>query len=343
MKVAIVNDMPMAREVLRRIIAAAPGLEVAWLANDGAEAVAKCHQQPPDLVLMDLIMPVMDGVEATRQIMSGDPCPILVVTATVDGNASKVFEAMGNGALDVVATPTIGTDGQLHGGAELLSKISQLARLTTPRPSRASAAATLPAATMQLPFLVAIGASTGGPNAVVQILEQLPPTFSAPVVIVQHVDQRFALNMAEWLNSQSHIPVTIAEPGDSPRRGRAYLAASNDHLILDCNQCFAYCQEPLANPFRPSVDVFFSSLAANWPGDGAAVLLTGIGQDGAKGMLILRNRGNWRTFAQAEASCVVYGMPKAAVEIGAAEQIIAPDAIARQLLQLLNSQLPPQP
>ncbi|MDP2107007.1 MAG: response regulator, partial [Desulfobulbaceae bacterium] len=191
MKIGIVNDSVMAVEVLRRIIVTCPEHQVAWCAANGAEAVALCHQTPPDLVLMDLLMPVMDGVEATRRIMKTTPCAILIVTASVTGNSSLVYEAMGAGALDVVATPVLGLSGAGTAANELLRKIDIIGKLIgcspkstrRPKPHQESKPPNRP----QDPPLIVIGASTGGPQALTTVLTKFPANLPAAVVIVQHM------------------------------------------------------------------------------------------------------------------------------------------------------------
>lgn len=329
MRIAIVNDMLMALEVLRRVVESVPNYEVAWVAKDGEQAVDLCAKDIPDLILMDLIMPVMDGAEATRIIMERSPCCVLVVTATVEGNASKVFEAMGYGAMDAVATPVLGAGGEIDGAKDLLTKIDRLRHLIKPR-FDASKSSIL---RVKETGLIVIGSSTGGPNALATIMKSLPVDLPASIIVIQHVDQHFAAGMAEWLGRQTELPVQVAVEGEKPQAGRVYMAATNDHLVLSDNHSFVYTPDPMGNPFRPSADVLFESVAANWRGQGAAVLLTGIGRDGAKGMLTLKNMG-WPTIAQDKDSCVVYGMPKAAVELGAASEVLEPVRIASRLIEI---------
>lgn len=322
MRIAIVNDMSLAVEALRRVLMQAPEHKIAWIAYTGAEAVQKCAHDRPDLILMDLFMPEMDGIEATRQIMQRSPCAILIVTADVEHSSAKVFEAMGHGALDAVNTPILGSSGTPEDARLLLSKIKTIGKLigkTEFTPIHA-----------HFP-LVIIGASTGGPKAIVTILSQLPPDFGAAIVIVQHVDVQFARGMIDWLGQQTALPVRKAMSGDRPTKGTVLFAYTNDHLCLQSNGTFAYTPYPIDYPYRPSVDVFFRSVAQYWKDQGTAILLTGMGRDGAEGLKTLRQRG-WYTIAQAEESCVVYGMPKAAVELNAAIDVLSPDAIATALL-----------
>jgi two-component system, chemotaxis family, response regulator WspF len=333
MKIAIVNDSLIEVEVLRRIIVVTPEHEIAWIARDGAEAVAKCAQDTPDLVLMNLVMPVMDGVEATRRIMSNYPCAILVVTSSVGINSAKVFEAMGYGALDAINTPTIGTNGDTKGGEELLKKINKIAILIGKAPSNLKSKIQNPKSLV--PPLIAIGSSTGGPQAIATILSSLPENLGAAVAIVQHVDVEFAPGLADWLSHQTRLPVSLASANSSLEAGKVVIAATNDHLVLQSNLTLQYTKEPQDYPYRPSVDRFFDSVAEHWPAKGIAVLLTGMGKDGAKGLLALRAAG-WHTIAQDQASSVVYGMPKAAAQLGAAVEILPVDAIANAFVKHLS-------
>jgi two-component system response regulator WspF len=301
MRVAIVNDLKTAQEALRRIVLQLPGAQIAWVADDGEQAVEKAARDRPDVILMDLVMPKMDGAEATRRIMDASPCPILLVTSSVSGNLSLVYQAMGFGGLDAVDyTQT----------EKLLTQLRHLQR-GTEKPSVAS----------EDPPLVAIGASTGGPEAVAQILERLPADLPAALVLVQHMDGEFIPNFALWLRGRSRLPVELAQAGARPRKGTVFVAGTSEHLVLRPGGRFAYTVEPVDNPHTPSADVFFTSAVRCWPRGGVAVLLTGMGEDGALGLLALRRAG-WHTLAQDQASCVVYGMPKAAVQLQAATETI---------------------
>ncbi len=323
MKVAIVNDMPMALEGLKRVVQSTGDHEVVWTAWDGLEAVERCAIERPDLILMDLIMPKMNGVEATARIMQSTPCPIMVVTASVNENSSMVFEAMGKGALDAVNTPLlIGQAGNVEQSA-LLRKISILKVLTkpfVPTKSKIDISTEKIEKVSSKKHLLAIGASSGGPQALSILLKDIPSDFKAAIVIVQHVDEQFTQGLADWLNLKSNLPVMVAVAGDRPMPGKILLAGSNNHLVLSGNGALCYQEEPVDMPYRPSVDVFWRSLHQYWQGELSAVLLTGMGRDGAEGMLELRNGGAY-TIAQDEESCAVYGMPKAAVKLNAAMDI----------------------
>jgi two-component system, chemotaxis family, response regulator WspF len=335
MKIAIVNDLMIAVEALRRTILSVPGYKLAWVAKDGGEAVMRCKTDKPDLILMDLIMPVMDGAEATKKIMAETPCPILVVTATVTGNFAKVYEAMGHGALDAVNTPVLGAKGDLEGAEPFLQKMRTVERLIGYRHQHLEPPA--PAEPepefddKRLP-IIGIGVSTGGPDAISQVLAQLP-RLGAPIVIIQHIGAEFAPGLAAWLKKNTDHDVRIALQGEKPEAGRVYLASTDDHLVLLPSGRFDYTPIPKEIPYRPSVDVFFKSLLAA-PVFGIGVLLTGMGRDGADGLLRLRHAG-WHTIAQDKTSSIMYGMPKAAAEINAAVQVLALTRIAQAIVEHL--------
>jgi two-component system response regulator WspF len=338
MKIGIVNDLPLAVEALRRTLAFKPEHHVIWVAHDGAQAVERCAQTPADLVLMDMIMPGMDGVEATRRIMAGTPCPILVVTVSVGANSARVFEAMGHGALDAVDTPVLKADDPRASVAPFLKKIDSIAGLISAKgliqkPDTVRVDRT--GGRVGRERLVAIGASAGGPAALAKVLGALPKDFPAAIVIVQHVDERFADGMAEWLSRDSALPVRVAQEGDRPTVGTVLLAGTNDHLRLTAADRLGYTAEPREQAYRPSVDVFFESVSMTWPGEAVGVLLTGMGRDGAIGLKALRNKGHY-TIAQNQATSAVYGMPKAAVKLNAAVDILPIERIAPRLAFVFN-------
>ncbi|MCP4700198.1 MAG: chemotaxis response regulator protein-glutamate methylesterase [Gammaproteobacteria bacterium] len=337
MRIGIANYSTI--ENIRKIVCSAPNREVAWLARNGAEAVEKCARDTPDLVLMDLHMPVMDGMEATRRIMQESPCPILMTTAAVNENAAKVFEALGHGALDAVNTPLPGNDPSARQSKELLlKKINTIAKLCgcSFEKQRISVPEAAPrAVSAKVPPLVVIGSSTGGPKAVANVLSRLPADLKAAIIIVQHVDEEFSASLANWLDAQVPFCVCLAREGECAKSGNAYVAGTNDHLELTARLRFAYTPNPRTLPYRPSVDVFFKSVAKHWPDKGEAILLTGMGKDGAQGLAALRRTG-WHTIAQDKASSVVYGMPKEAKRLGAAREILSLEKIGPAILKFLG-------
>jgi two-component system response regulator WspF len=341
MRIAIVNDLALAREVLRRLIGSVPDYSVAWMAENGEEAVRLAGQDRPDIILMDLVMPVMDGVEATRRIMNQNPCPILLVTSSVSGHFNMVYQAMGHGGLDAVNTPTLGADGKVKDGEGILNRIAKLTRavagdFSSQRSAVSGQRSAVSGQRQDLPVLVALGASTGGPEALAQILQALPANLPASVVVIQHIASDFAPSLAKWLQDRCSLGVRVARDKDTPRAGEVLLAGTDDHLVLSSDRHLCYRVEPADYPYRPSVDVFFDSLASFWSRPGVAALLTGMGSDGARGLACLRQAG-WYTVAQDEATSVVYGMPRAAVERKAACQVLPLPHIAPAILAQLKS------
>jgi len=334
MRIAIANDMPLAVEALRRALAAEPEYQLIWVASNGEEAVSRCRDDLPELLLMDMLMPGMDGVEATRRIMHDTPCAILIVTSDVERNMSRVFDAMGAGALDVVAAPSLGPQ-QVLDAAAVRRKIHNIAWMIGHKTSRSVKPTPVRSTENRGKRLVAIGASAGGPASLVELLRQIPPDFPASIVLVQHVDEVFAAGMAQWLGSESHMPVRLAREGEVLQPATVLLAGTNNHLYLAPEGRLVYRREPADQVYRPSIDVFFESVATYWRGDAIGVLLTGMGRDGARGLKLMRERG-FHTIAQDQASSAVYGMPKAAVALGAAAEVLPLDRIAVRLLERLG-------
>ena len=346
MKIAIANDLPMAVEILRRLVTGCGKHEIIWIAENGKVAIEKCAHQVPDLILMDLIMPVMNGVESTRRIMKLSPCPILVVTASVEGNSALVFEAMGAGALDVVATPILDV-GREAGGRELLQKIESIGKVVginerpVPPPSnqRLQAKRKLQG---EGECLVAIGSSTGGPKALLKILQKIPANSPASFVVIQHMDELFSEGMADWLDNQVNIKVRVLTEGEVPQPGVVLIPSTDNHVIMHPNNSVGYSRKGRSlngkdTFYHPSVDVFFQSVARYWRGKCIGILLTGMGRDGAEGLLTLQQQG-YVTIAQDKQSSVVFGMPKAAIEIGAAQKILPIDTIGLTINELLAAE-----
>jgi two-component system response regulator WspF len=343
MRIAIVNDLPLAVLSIRRALARTPEHEVIWVASDGAQAVEACARNRPDLILMDLVMPVMNGVDATRHIMGSHPCAILIVTVSVEEHVALVFEAMGAGALDAVNTPGSSVGGEDH-GANLLAKISTLSRLIEPMdggpdakdPEDARGIRGQPQAT-----LVGVGASAGGPSALARILRDLPAGLPAGIAIVQHVDSQFAPGLAAWLQDQCRWRVRLAEEGDGIETGTVLLAGQDRHMVMTPSQHLAFVPEPRECLYRPSIDVFFESIARCWKGRTVGVLLTGMGRDGARGLKMIRDAGN-PTLVQNRETSAVFGMPKAAMDLHAASEVLPLGEIALRVGHILSGKTFPQ-
>jgi two-component system, chemotaxis family, response regulator WspF len=274
MRIAIVNDMPLAVEALRRALAFEPAHQVIWVAGDGLEAVRLCAELTPDLILMDLIMPVMDGVEATRQIMAETPCAIVIVTMDRQQNVSRVFEAMGHGALDVVDTPALGgRQSQGSGGAPVAQDPQYwLADRPAKRAGGCGPKPRVQRGSGKRQSWWRSALRRAARRRWKPCSRACPGNFGAAIVLVQHVDQVFAAGMAEWLSSAAGLPVRLAWEGEPPQPGVVLLAGTNHHIRLLKNGTLAYTAEPVNEIYRPSIDVFFESVASHWNGDAVGVL-----------------------------------------------------------------------
>ena len=338
MRIGIVNDSAQSVEALTRLLTFVPEYELAWIANNGNQAVERCSLDTPDLVLMDLYMPVMDGVEATRQIMQNTPCSILIVTDSITEHSAQIFEAMGHGAIDVALRASGMENGHLSEGDTLLEKIATVGKLIgRSQQQRALSfkrrAGDAPAKSPHP--LVAIGSSTGGPMALATILSHLPNDFPGAIVIVQHLDAEFSQGLVSWLDGYTSLRVELARHGAYPEVGTVSVAGRDNHLVISPELTLNYTPQPRDATYRPSVDVFFNSVGEHWPSTDVAVLLTGMGRDGSQGLLNLRNLG-WHTIAQDESTSAVYGMPKAAAELAAAVKVLPLDEIGTLLTMHIN-------
>jgi len=328
-RVLIVDDSVTVRAVLRRVLEAASGIEVVGEAADGARAVELTVSLGPDAVVMDLDLPVMDGCAATEQIMARQPTPVVVVTSKVQRDQmGPAFDVMKHGAVAVFAKPSI-PDQWADLGEHLPETLRHVARRQATRPSAAPAAEvdTLP---RRLRYLL-IGASTGGPGAVRLVLHELMPRLRLGVVVVQHISAGFETGLADWLAGELDADVGIARDGQVLGPGQVRIAPAGSHLRLTPGGVLSLDNEtaPIAG-HRPAVEVLFRSAVGLIPREVAAVLLTGMGSDGANGMLALRRAGAL-TVGQDENSCAVFGMPRVAFDLGATDTLLAPAEIGRLL------------
>lgn len=336
---------------LMEILSGDPEIELVGQAQDGKRAIELCLLHRPDMVTMDMMLPVMTGLAATEYIMAYCPTPILIVSASINrGELFRTYDALAAGAVDVLEKPT-GTevDGIWENRFVATVKlVSRIRTITHPRARLADQSRLGVAAPALLPLphrlgtdrkfdLVAIGASTGGPGAIVEILQALPANFRLPIVFVLHINEPFGSAFADWLDGQVGRPVAYAREGDpvASAAGRVVMAPTNRHLTVRDGR-FHLTLDPERHSCRPSVDVLFESIAGHYGPSAIACLLTGMGRDGAAGLLKLREAGAL-TIAQDEATSVIYGMPREAVLLAAAVQILRLDEIAARLVSLQTS------
>lgn len=342
-KVLIVEDSPVARELLIRVLSAEPDISVVGVADDGHEAVTAVQRLKPDIITMDINMPRLDGYSATRQIMSAQPTPIIIVTGTLlADNVSQMFKAVEAGALAVLQRPPgLNHPDHMKAAAELISSIRLMSEIkVVTRPLRNAGvepgkkAATVPPGTCGKGIrLVAMGASTGGPIALQRILSGLPDDFSLPVVIVQHIAPGFIAGFIDWLRTTCRLPVNLGAHGTTVLPGNIYVAPESAHLGVDSSLRLYLCNHPPENGVRPSVSFLFRSVAAALGSDAIGILLTGMGRDGALELKTMRERGAL-TIAQDEGSSIVFGMPGEAVKLDAAINVLPPAEIAAFLTKI---------
>lgn len=338
-KVLVVEDSSTVRHCLREALTERHGFEIVGEAVDGAQAVELCRRLRPDVITMDVVLPVMSGLVATEQIMASQPTPILVVCSASRQELFTTYDALAAGAVDVLEKPR-GDASDETWGARLRTAVKVVSRIrvvTRHRPAGSGAAPVQAAArTHQIPRrLVAVGASTGGPGAIVTLLRGVPQGFPVPLLYVQHLaaNESFAQAFTGWLVEQTGHAVLYARGGESlaALAGKVVMAPPDRHLTVR-GAHLHLSSGPPRHSCRPSVDVLFESVAAEVGAGATGVLLTGMGRDGAEGLLAMRRAGG-HTYAQDQASCVVYGMPKEAVALHAAVEILPPDQIAAGLTE----------
>jgi two-component system chemotaxis response regulator CheB len=371
-RVVVVDDSALMRDVIAGLLQQDPAIQVVGVAGDGCEAIRLVQELRPDVVTMDVRMPVMDGLAATEHLMAYCPTPILVLTSLGRSELDITFRMLGAGALEVMEKPSAATmERSAH---HLIRRVKTLSRvrvvthlrgrrraapLPERRPARPAAhladrgarngaggvphnatprRTATPAPSHDFPLIV-IGASTGGPRVVYRLLAGLPPDLPAAVLVVQHIAAGFAPGMAEWLAHACPLPVAVAAEGQALRPGEVLIAPDHrDTLITEDGRIHLS-----ANPLliqRPAIDVAMQAAAYAFGPRAIGVLLTGMGRDGAYGMLRIRRAGGY-TIAQDEASSTIFGMPRAAIELGAATEVLAPAQIPARLVELvMNARAP---
>ena len=342
-KVLLVDDSLVALTVLRKMLESSDDIDVVGTAVNGREALKLLPVLRPDVICTDLHMPIMDGLSFTREVMAKQPTPILVISISVPKGSHNVFKLLEAGAVDVFLKPRAG----LHSGyaslaPELVRKVRILAGVhvfrrktkdSTPE-QPAPTAGSKPVTPEILPRILIVGASTGGPHALHAVFGNLPTEYPLPIVCIQHISDGFLKGLADWLQSECRLNVRIAQMGETPLPGSIYFPAEGSHLTFDINGKFLLASSlPPYEGHRPSATVTMASAARHFGNLTAGLLLTGMGRDGADGMLAIYKAGGL-TVAQNEESCVVYGMPKQAVELGAVQHLLPLNEIAELLLRI---------
>ncbi|MBW8185342.1 protein-glutamate methylesterase/protein-glutamine glutaminase [Shewanella nanhaiensis] len=338
-KVLVVDDSPLVRQLLTHLLSDAPDIKVVGTAEDPYEAREQIKRLHPDVLTLDIEMPKMDGIAFLRNLMKLKPMPVIMVSTLTEKGAAVTLEALSIGAVDFILKPKSDLTSRLmEYREELIEKIHFASKSTirphTPIPKPSSAKQK---STYSRNKVIAIGASTGGTEAIQRLICQLPHDIS-PIVIAQHIPAAFSTSFAKRLNSNASMTVIESQGGELLKPGTAYLAPGSAHLIVERKGMSLYTKlldtDPV-NRHRPSVDVLFDSVAESVGKSALGVILTGMGKDGAKGLLNMRNKGSF-TVAQDEASSVVWGMPGAAVDIEASSEILHIDRIPQKILSLLK-------
>jgi len=354
-RVLVVEDSVTVRKRLLEILAADPEIELAGEAEDGKLAIELCQKSRPDVITMDMMLPVMTGLAATEYIMAHCPTPILIVSASTNrGELFKTYDALAAGAVDVLEKST---GAEAEGVWErrfvrTVKLVSRIRVITHPRARlaefrRPPLEPTPPSLDRARPGhkyeVVAIGASTGGPAAIVEILRSLPAAFRLPILFVLHIGEPFGTAFADWLDAQTGRRVAYPRDGEpvAAAIGRVLMAPVGQHLVVRDGRLHL-TRDPERHSCRPSVDVLFESVAREYGASAAACLLTGMGRDGALGLLKVRQAGGM-TVAQDEATSVIYGMPREAIELGAAAGVLRLDEIGPWLASLSAAKIGGKP
>jgi two-component system chemotaxis response regulator CheB len=341
-RVLIVDDSAVVRKVFASELSKERGIEVIGTAPDPYVARDKIVALQPDVITLDVEMPRMDGLTFLKKLMKHYPLPVIIVSSLTQKGGAMAMEALAAGALEVICKPTAAYSvGDMS--VQLANKIRAVAHVDMHRQNQAQqAVAAVPLSSAALSQttnkIIAIGASTGGTEAIKTVLMGMPP--NAPgIVIVQHMPAQFTTSFAERLDSLCQIRVKEADNGDSVVNGTALLAPGNYHMLLKRSGARYYVEiktGPMVHHQRPAVDVMFRSVSKNAGANAVGILLTGMGADGAAGLLEMKNAGA-KTIAQDEKSCVVFGMPKEAIKRGAADRVVALSDISRAALQMVIS------
>ncbi len=344
-KVLIVDDSGFTQEVLKTILEKDSAIQIIGMAEDGGKAIELTQKLKPDVIVMDINMPVMNGFEATEQIMAYCPTPILILSSVIDKEGVfTTFNALAAGAVDVMEKPSMLPSNSWSSiGDVLIRKIKSIskAKVVTHVKGRVKEFSphVKPVSLIKsnTPEIVGIGASTGGPSVVMQILKSIPSDYKPGILVVQHMASGFIKGFSDWLGAACKVKVSLAKDGEKIEGGQVLVAPDGCHTIVRSKKTIGLVSGEKVHGVKPSVDVLFNSLAEVYGNSAVGVLLTGMGADGAEGLKHMKERGG-ATIAQSEDSCAVFGMPKAAIEKGAASKVLSVEEIVRALKVINNKQ-----
>lgn len=347
-RILIANDSILHQKILLALLEQHGKYQCVGVAGDGVAAVQMNQTHKPDLILMDIHMPNMDGVTATMTIMNNQPTRILIVTCTVTANLTHVFEAQAKGAMDVIKTPMVSLNSQgmltpssmSEAGVELFHKMDTLLRANVPKGLSLVALQQhkhIQSASSNARKLVVIGASTGGPNAIVKILQDIRELQDTAIILVQHIDQVFAESFRLWLTEHTGLETSIAKTGQPLQDNRIYIApGGRESVTITNDRRLSITPTPEERYYSPSIDLCMASAAKAFGANALGVVLTGMADDGAQGLLEMRQAGA-RTLTQTPASCVVDSMPKAAQQLDAAQSVLPLADISREIKQWIQT------
>lgn len=325
------DDSRLAREIVTAILSADRSIRVVGEAENGAQAVEKVRELRPDIVIMDVEMPVMSGIQAIEKIMAYNAVPILVVTS--QGGADVAYSAISKGALEVVPKSDLDPDApeKFNENVKLLAKVRVVTHIggrNVTLPSRKETGE-------GVPRVVAIASSTGGPKALSVVLPEIPADFPAPIVVAQHIADGFAEGMVSWLGAISKVRVKVGEDGETLAPATVYIAPSERHMMVTIGDRISLIERKPTDFFRPSCDMLLLSVAATYGVKAIGVILTGMGTDGVQGMRRIKDVGG-RTVAQDEASSIIFGMPRVAIEAGCIDSVLPIEKIGPRIVTMVK-------
>lgn len=341
-KVLIVDDSKTARELLAHLIVQDPALTVVGRCQDGEAALSWLKHNQADVITMDIVMPGIDGFEVTRRIMETQPIPIVIISSVYNpGDVAHAFQAVQAGALAILEKPETDVEehfdnkaGEIRETLKMIAEVKLVRRRLSRSRGETPSHLESPEPNHETIKAVAIGASLGGPLALSRILSSLSADFPVPIFVVQHIASGFANGFVQWLQEETSLAISLAKDGEIAKHGHCYVAPSDAHMEVKQGSCISLIHAPRDIP-QPSVGRLFRSMATSYGANAVGVILSGMGADGAKELLLMRQHGAY-TIAQDEESCVMFGMPREAIALGAVKKVLPLDRIADVLMHLVS-------